>query len=924
MSKYISGIRNSNISIPPSGNITTTNTVSSFSNGSAGNPSITFTSDLNTGIYRINEDIIGVSTNGVERMRITNVGTQVSSLNITGLMTTYGGAFIASADNIPAQTNFGLYIAGNPSSSISGRIYVGDGTGWSMHLSKRISSTNTDLFTFSDSGALTITSNIEASSTSTGSLILNGIGMGQGKIYTTRDILNTGGYYYGKAVDAKFTTQSLGAYVQLDDDGNKVTLYNNVTIGNSQSGSTRLLDVQGNIRMSSLSGGGTGFFQQGGLPLNGLEWYMQTSGISGTAPFNPRVSYSIKQVAYNGTGNVRLDFNSCGSNNTTDANILTMTLKHGNVGIGTNDPNYILSVKKSNNITSLYSTGEGETTSLLLGTPHTGDDAGAMKVGLIAEGITSWSRAKLHFCLENTANNGSAYNATIADAKMTITPDGNVGIGTSSPNYKCQIAGSGLNMLTLGDGDNNSGNTQIAMGVSSSTSGYGSIQAITTTGSTFGNLILNGSGGNIGIGSTNANSRLHVVGATNTGVMKICNNTSNGGDQWWLGFCHGSTGTDANDRARIGCNILAGGSGRLFFTTGNQNTQSERMRIDESGNVGIGTSSPNAALQLGNILSNRRIVLYEDFNNNHQFAGFGVNSSIFRYQIASTANSHVFYAATSSTTSNELFRISGGGSITVTNSTSGVNLEMVQLTNSNPLDSNFRLIATKGATTNTNGDIMSRIGLQYSNTDANAFIRFHRGVSQTGGFISFSTNNDTERMRIDASGNVQIQSTAVLELGVGITKETSAGKIGYQSFSGNGLDIVGAGTSAGSRKVILFDDVDVIDTLNAPYMNSYTYNTSTTFGPPTSATFLVDWSSFTNNRIPLTGILSVNAYTSDNLSTRSCVTIFTAFNNAFQTFTNISTNQISISFSNSNRFTVSNTSGLVMFFRFNVIAFVTS
>jgi hypothetical protein len=64
------------------------------------------------------------------------------------------------------------------------------------------------------------------------------------------------------------------------------------------------------------------------------------------------------------------------------------------------------------------------------------------------------------------------------------------------------------------------------------------------------------------------------------------------GDNWWLGFGHGTTSTDANDRARIGVDIVSGGAGRLFFTTGAPGSQTRAMFIDESQRVGIGTSAP--------------------------------------------------------------------------------------------------------------------------------------------------------------------------------------------------------------------------------------------------------------------------------------------------------------------------------------------
>lgn len=53
------------------------------------------------------------------------------------------------------------------------------------------------------------------------------------------------------------------------------------------------------------------------------------------------------------------------------------------------------------------------------------------------------------------------------------------------------------------------------------------------------------------------------------------------------------------------------------------------------------------------------------------------------------------------------------------------------------------------------------------------------------------------------TGSLGIQGTAnVLELGAGVSgKEANAGKIGYQRFSTDALDIVGAGPNAGSRKI---------------------------------------------------------------------------------------------------------------------------
>ena len=69
------------------------------------------------------------------------------------------------------------------------------------------------------------------------------------------------------------------------------------------------------------------------------------------------------------------------------------------------------------------------------------------------------------------------------------------------------------------------------------------------------------------------------------------------------------------------------------------------------------------------------------------------------------------------------------------------------------------------------------------------------------------------------AGNLGILGAHVIEFGRGTAgKEQNAGKIGYNTFSSDSLDIVGAGTTAGNRKIHLWADggVTASGTVTAP------------------------------------------------------------------------------------------------------------
>lgn len=175
------------------------------------------------------------------------------------------------------------------------------------------------------------------------------------------------------------------------------------------------------------------------------------------------------------------------------------------------------------------------------------------------------------------------------------------------------------------------------------------------------------------------NNTLVATTGTPSTIALSLNNATNGGYR----LLHTSTSTDpaglgtlklqalnsSGVTADVFTNSISGGgipdtlfNGTATFdgTVTIQNNQS----LIVTGNVGIGGStSPNAALQFGNVVANRKIVLYETDNNDHQYYGFGINNGLLRYQIDSTTAAHAWYAASSGTTSNELMRLNGNGQL---------------------------------------------------------------------------------------------------------------------------------------------------------------------------------------------------------------------------------------------------------------------
>jgi hypothetical protein len=287
-------------------------------------------------------------------------------------------------------------------------------------------------------------------------------------------------------------------------------------------------------------------------------------------------------------------------------------------------------------------------------------------------------------------------NSNVARDIIIQPLGGNVGIGTTAPQFKLDLTYGDVTgpAMVISGGRTSGGAPEILFKNSfwaAGNYGYVSITA-EDNGAAGGNLIFKtsasgggstgvptermriDSSGNVGIGNSSPVSKLDVTGIARFSSVAFSAPSGGKGLEVWYQSDSDKGFIGSFDRASTTYKPLQFFGSQLEFNTGG----TERMRIDSSGNVGIGTTSPSFRLQLGTNSSastatpetlslggtfsstagaNGKIRVWTDGT---QYMGFGVSSNQLDY-IATGAYNHVWYINGS-----ERMRLSGGFSVGTT------------------------------------------------------------------------------------------------------------------------------------------------------------------------------------------------------------------------------------------------------------------
>jgi hypothetical protein len=786
---------------------TATFTSGIIASGTAAAPSLAILADLDTGLFSPGANQLAVATNGTGRLFVDATGNVGIGANPSSLLWVRGGAATATISSSTNTSNLDLV-----NSSQTTRLGA-------INADFSIAHAGSERLRITSAGLVGV-----GTSSPISPLDVNGqVRAGNLQITDGTYGLDITPRAYGVQLETRGTNQAIdirsygttsASYITLATQNTerlRITSAGLVGIGTSVPGA--LLNLQGTFGTSLTTG----------LRIDGLG--STTNNVSPIAFYIQSSNWGTQHAANIACGTLTgldgggyLRFSTSPDGNTAPAERLRITAT-GLVGIGTASPSQLLHLQGSDIGIFVKNTNSSGTSRLLFGNDLVSE------AQIFYNGSTKSSFGGNGALTIYHGGNKPILFATANTERIRIDGSGRLLVGTSSA-----LTGSNSQyskVVALGNSANNAGGYfSIAAGsargndedvanlwfTDNGAGEYASIRVFadgaTGSGDYPGRLVFSTtadgastpterlritSAGLVGIGTSSPSTPLEVAGAVGSGVISdylslyYPQSYGGGGSGPRMLFkandIAGTKSTYAGIWSLLHANTVGAHSGKLVFGTTSGGNLVERLRIDESGNVGIGTTSASTILHVASTAPYIRI---QDTDSSTGVTAQG------GFEMYDNDGDRLFYLANESSSSSDvsLFNIAGGalkfgtsgsergqfdssGRLLVGTSSYTGNATIVAQGHSGDSAGPAHLLLKTGNTSPASGGDLGYLFFGDANTSGGfgAWILGQRdgGTWTSGssmpGRLQFATTADgasspTERMRIDSTGYIRAVGTS--------------------------------------------------------------------------------------------------------------------------------------------------------------------